>query len=126
MYSVLDMIRLRVMADAIEQFSARRHLARSIANMVMPRAAEVANSTEETDPAATQYLLSWSEPEKDNFRTVRVTGLNLPRELQRHSHHLIVTPLDAIINLVLISCIRLRASEDEDFDRAGSKPVKGT
>lgn len=103
LYSILDLVKLRVIADLARILKMGPSFAEAISQSVMPRAGEVfaalakGKFREAKDEA--QFLLAWAEPETDKFSVVRTKAGRL-QEAIPESHPAIIVPIDVIVREV--------------------------
>jgi hypothetical protein len=100
-YSILDLVKLRVIGDLARTLTMKPTYAAAIAESVLPRATEVAaldskgqliHRHPDGDP---QYLIAWVEPEADRFTVARTSSSRLS-EAVAVPHPVIIVPLDEI------------------------------
>lgn len=130
-YSIIDLIRLRIIADTAHFLKAGPAFGNAISEMVLPRAAEVAELDADGElkfdgygdghyaGEFPQYLIAWSEPESDKFAVRRVAENHLIAAIKDPKHSIIVVPLDEISLSVTLSCLEII-----DRERAEVPPVR--
>lgn len=101
-YSIIDLIKLRVIGDLARTLTMKPTFAAAIAESVLPRATEIAaldnngklihRHQSDGDP---QYLVAWIEPDADNFTVRRTTASKLSKAVAV-PHPVIIVPLDEV------------------------------
>jgi hypothetical protein len=100
-YSIIDLCKLRVIGDLARTLTMKPSFAAAIAEMVLPRATEIAaldnngNLVHRSD-GDPHYLLAWVEPEADRFSVARAASSNLSKAVAV-PHPVIIVPLDEIV-----------------------------
>jgi hypothetical protein len=101
-YSIIDLVKLRVIGDLARTLTLKPTFAAAIAESVLPRATEIAaldKNGELIHPvhsdSYTQFLVAWVEPEADNFTVKRTTISKLSKAVAV-PHAVIILPLDEI------------------------------
>lgn len=126
-YSIIDLIKLRVIGDLARTLNMKPSFAAAIAESVMPRATQIAALDNNgklihrhaDDP---HYLLAWVEPDKDNFKVARTSEARLV-EAVRVPHPVILIPLDTICLETTAKCLKILEHEKSTgVDRLG-RPV---
>jgi hypothetical protein len=118
LYSIIDLIKLRVIADLSTFLRVRPAYAESVVESVMPRAAEIAALDDEGNlkhrgyfgEDTPQYLVAWVERDKDNFTVRRCKQARLIEAIQV-PHPVIVLPLDEIAMTVALKAQALLDKE---------------
>lgn len=101
-YSIIDLVKLRVIGDLARTLTLKPTFAAAIAESVLPRAKEIAaldNNGELIHPvhpdSYTNYLVAWVEPEADRFTVGRTTISKLSKAVAV-PHPVIIVPLDEV------------------------------
>jgi hypothetical protein len=118
LYSILDLIKLRVIGDLARSIALQPSFAAAMAENVMPRAAEIAALNDDGElkhrgyhgNVSPHYLVAWVEPDKDKFHVARVEETKLLKAIQV-PHPVIVVPLDAIALTVTLKALALLDKE---------------
>lgn len=106
LYSIIDLIKLRVIADLAQVLKMSPSFAVAISESVLPRAQEVAANPIESAKGEAQYLVAWAEPKSDLFTVRRVKAGRLP-EVLAQPHPVIVVPLDEIARTITIKALSM-------------------
>lgn len=101
-YSIIDLVKLRVIGDLARTVAMKPAFAAAIAESVLPRATEIAaldnngklihRHDPDGDP---QYLIAWVEPDADRFTVARTWSSRLS-EAVAVPHPVIIVPLDEV------------------------------
>jgi hypothetical protein len=118
LYSIIDLIKLRVIGDLARTLGMRPAFAAAMAESVTPRAAEIAALDDEGElkhrgysgKDTPQYLVAWVEPDKDKLTVRRTDESKLLKAIQV-PHPVIVVPLDEVALTVTLKCLRLLDKE---------------
>jgi hypothetical protein len=118
LYSIIDLIKLRVIGDLLTTVKLLPASAAAIAKLVMPRAAEIAALDDDGElihrgyhgTETPQFLAAWVEPDKDKFTVVRIAEAKLI-EAVRVPHPIILLPLDEIALTVTLKALALLDKE---------------
>ena len=113
LYTIIDLIKLRVIADLARTLKLGPSFAEAISQSVMPRAGEVIEALSKgklDHDGEEQLLLAWAEPETDDFKVVRLKASNL-RDGLPGSHPVIIVPLDEIARDVAVKALAILHNE---------------
>ena len=118
LYSIIDLIKLRVIGDLARTLAMRPAFAAAMAENVMPRAAEIAALDDKGElehrgydgKDTPQYLVAWIEQDKENFTVRRTDETKFLKAIQV-SHPVIVVPLDEIALTVTLKALALLEQE---------------
>lgn len=119
LYSVIDLIKLRVIGDLAQFLGMRPGFAAAVAESVMPRAAEIAALGDDGEllhrgyygKDTPQYLIAWAVPDKDQFSVARRSEAELVQDIKDLSHPVVSVPLDQIALTVTLRALRKLETE---------------
>jgi len=101
-YSIVDLVKLRVIGDLARTVTMKPTFAAAIAESVLPRAMEVAALDgrgklihRHPPDGETNYLVAWCEAETDNFKVKPTTASKL-HKVVAVPHPVIIVPLDEV------------------------------
>jgi len=96
-YSIIDLVKLRVIGDLARTLDMKPTFAAAIAKNVLPREYALDNKGKliHHHHSDSEYLIAWVEPEADNFTVRRTPSSKLSKALQV-PHPVVVVPLDVV------------------------------
>lgn len=113
LYSIIDLIRVAIVANLASYLKMGPAFGLNVADMVEPRASEIAALDENGElkyrgyhgDESPHYLIAFAIPGTDTFKVARVAEKDLIRALAV-PHPVVVVPLDEIALTITLKCLR--------------------
>jgi hypothetical protein len=116
LFSIMGMIKLKIMRDAVTMTALKPSMAKAIADFAEERARELWMKGTPKTQEGVNFLLASVILEDDNFHCARAEAPKLASALRRSGRTTIVIPIDDITQTIVRACLDLLDASEGPSD----------